>query len=216
MIQPEKSHHWKHGRHVLLLFITVLLGVGCTSRSVSNTPRTAIEQLLLSAAVDRMMEKLDLPELSGKQVYTDYSNLKAYDAEYVKVALRARMAQIGAILADDPKAAEYIVEVASGAMGNEYKSSMVGIPPLPVPNSPLPTPEAAWFRKTEQTAIVKLLIFVHSEGKFVALDHYYAKADRDEHFVLWYRFQRQDDIREGWEKSELKREDAVITQIATP
>ena len=126
------------------------------------------------------------------------------------------MAQIGAILADDAKVADYVVEVASGAMGNEYKSSMVGIPPLPVPNSPLPTPEAAWFRNIEQTGIVKLLIFVHSQGRFVALDHYYAKADREENFVLWFRFQRQDDIREGWEKAELKCEQEVITKIATP
>ena len=48
---------------------------------------------------------------------------------------------------------------------------------------------------------MKLLIFVHQKGKLVALGHYYAKADRDEKFLLWYRFQDRDHIREGWESS---------------
>jgi len=45
---------------------------------------------------------------------------------------------------------------------------------------------------------------VHAKGKFVAANHYYAKADRDESFVLWWRFQREDHVREGWERADLK------------
>ena len=65
--------------------------------------------------------------------------------------------------------------------------------------------EVPFYRVTEQTAIVKLLIFVHKDGQFIAADQYYAKSDRDESFLLWYRFQRTDDVREGWDRAELRQ-----------
>jgi len=76
-----------------LALASVALGlVGCTSRAVTTTPRSAIEQLLLSAAVDKAMERLEVPEVVGKKVFLDFTNLQAYDAEYIKVATRARFA----------------------------------------------------------------------------------------------------------------------------
>ena len=50
---------------------------------------------------------------------------------------------------------------------------------------------------------MKLLIFVHQKGRFVACDQYFAKGDRDESFLLWHRFQRKDDVREGWERADV-------------
>lgn len=183
--------------------LSVLLA-GCSSRTVSNTARTAVEQLLLSRAVDISLERFDLPEAAGKSVHVDFSNLKAYDGEYIKVAVRARFAEIGAILVGSAEGADYVAEVASGCLGMETKNTLVGIPSLPVPNSPLPLPEASVYRTVEQTAIMKLFIFVHSEGRFIASGRYYGKADRDESFVLWHRFQRADDIRSGWESEEIR------------
>lgn len=168
------------------------------------TSRTAIEQLLLSSAVDRAMERLDMPVLRGAKVYVDFTNLNCTDAEYVKVALRARVAKLGATLAKSADQADCTMEVASGALAMEHKTGMVGLPALPVPNSPVPLPEVSFHKTVEQTAIVKLLIFVHKDGQFLAADQYYAKADRDESFILWYRYQRQDDVREGWERADVK------------
>ena len=191
-------------KRLYMLAMALVLAAGCSSRTFSTTSRTAIEQMLLSTAVDRAMERFDMPMLRGAAVFLDFTNLKCTDAEYVRVALRARVAQQGATLAADAGAADIIVEVASGAMAMEYKSALVGLPALPVPQSPVPFPEVSLFKTIEQTAIFKLLLFVHKDGQFLALDQYHAKADRDESFVLWYRFQHQDDIREGWERADLK------------
>jgi hypothetical protein len=141
---------------LLTASLLVLLG-GCATRSMSNTPRTAIEQLLLSAAVDAAVQKFVLREVAGKKVHIDFANLSAYDAEYIKVAVRARFAELGATLLDKPDEAEYVAEVASGGLGNEYKSFLIGIPSLPVPGSPVPLPEVALYKKVEQTGIMKLL-----------------------------------------------------------
>jgi len=177
---------------------------GCSSRTFSTTPRTAIEQLLLTRAVDVAMVKFNMPELADKKVFVDFTNLKCYEAEYVKVAVRVRIAQIGSILVDSADKADLIVEVASGALALEYKQGIVGMPSLPVPNSPVPFPAMPFYRSTEQTAIAKLLIFVHDKGKFVASYQYYAKADRDESFIMQWRSSKQDDVRQGWEQADLK------------
>jgi hypothetical protein len=118
------------------------------------------------------------------------------------------MAQLGATLVPAPDQADLVAEVASGALGLEYKSGVVGLPAIPVPNSSVPFPEMPFYRTTEQTGIVKLLIFVHAQGKFVAANQYHAKADRDESFLMWYRYQRRDDVREGWERADLNLEEA--------
>lgn len=202
-------------RHTLAA-LTILAGLtGCGQRTVSNTPRTAIEQLLLSGAADRALEKFELPELSGKKVFVDLSNLKSYDVEYVRVATRARFARIGAILVDKAADADYVAEVASGALAIEFKSSVVGLPSLPVPQSPIGSPEITAYRSTEQTAIAKLLILVHAKGRLVVAAHYYAKCDREESFVGQWRFQREDHIREDWERSD-RRRNAPTTEAHQP
>ncbi|MDP6635636.1 MAG: hypothetical protein QGG42_12100 [Phycisphaerae bacterium] len=179
---------------------------GCTTRTLSNTPRTAIEQLLLTRAVDMAMVKFDMPELADKKVFIDFANLKCYEAEYVTVAIRTRIARTGAELVESAEGADMTIEVASGALAMEYKRSEVGMPPLPVPNSPAPLPAMPLYRSIEQTAIIKLLLFVHTKGRFVASHTYYAKADREEHFILQWRATRKDDVRRGWEQVELKPE----------
>jgi hypothetical protein len=189
-------------RFVLILAASVLL-TGCATRQISTTPRTAVEQLLLSAAVDHAMAKLDVPELRGRTVFLDLTNLATTDVDYVKVALRARLTEQGVRLTTSDKA-DLTVEVASGALGMELKTNLIGLPAIPVPQAGLPFPEASLYKTVEQTAIVKLLVFVHEKGKFIASAQYYARSDRDESFILWWRFQRHDDIRSGWERADVK------------
>ncbi|KKK88137.1 hypothetical protein LCGC14_2746190, partial [marine sediment metagenome] len=119
-------------KRIVFVLIGAMWCAGCSSRLVTNTPRSALEQLLLSEAVDRALAKLQLPEISGKKVHADFTNLKAYDQEYIKVATRARLAQLGGILVDKADQADLVAEVSSGALGLEYKNSGVGIPALPV------------------------------------------------------------------------------------
>jgi len=175
---------------------------GCSSRIFTNTERSAIEQMLLSGAVDSALEKLDIPQIADKKVYLDFANLKCYDIEYVKSAVRARVAEIGAHLVNDANEADYIAEIASGALGTEYKSFLVGIPSIPVPGMTTPLPELALARSIQQNGIAKLLVTVYSNGKYVNSGHYYGKVERHESFVLWMRSQPKDDIRTRWEAAD--------------
>ncbi len=195
-------------KRAVLLLVALSLPGGCTSRRISHTPRSAIEQLLLSGAVDKAVMKFDLPEVKGRKVFIDFANLNCYDKEYVRAAARARVAELGAILAEKPDGAELTVEVSCGGLGTEFKESVIGLPALPVPNSPVGTPEAPAYREEERTGIVKLLVLVHAKGRYVSARHYYAKADREEGFALGWRFQPTDEIRDGWQRSEDARSGA--------
>lgn len=193
-------------KHIIIGIVALQLLGGCTSRALTTTPRSAIEQLLLSGAVDRSLAKLQLPEVAGKKVFLDFTNLQAYDVAYIRVATRARFAQLGAVLMGGADDADLVAEVASGGLGIEYKSSVVGLPSMPVPNTPVPTPELSAWKSIEQTGIFKLYIFVHAKGKFISANHYYAKCDRSESAALWWRSEKADDIRNGWEKADMKLE----------
>jgi hypothetical protein len=160
--------------------------------------------LLMSTAVDRTMDRLEMPELKGEKVYIDFTNLKSYDVEYIKVALRTQTARQGASLVGSAGEATLVMEVASGAHAMEYKSNLIGLPQLPVPKADVPMPEMPLYKKIEQTAIMKLLVFVHRKGEFVSSLLVHAKADRDECFLLGYRYQTADDIRSGWERADLE------------
>ncbi|MBT3201824.1 MAG: hypothetical protein HN350_18130 [Phycisphaerales bacterium] len=197
---------YKIGLYTWFFAVGVLASSGCSNRTYSSTPRTAIEQLLLTRAVDLAMAKFDMPELANKKVFIDFTNLKCYDVEYVKLAVRNRISQAGSQLAPSVETADLTVEVATGALALEYKNSVIGMPALPVPNSPVPMPAMPLYRSTEQTAIIKMLIFVHDSGKFVASHTYYAKADRDERFIMQWRSSKHDDVRTGWEEVELTPE----------
>lgn len=183
-----------------LLFLLFL--AGCTSRSVSNTPRTAIEQLLLSAAVDKAVLKFHMPELEGKKAYVDFANLQSYDSEYVKSVVCNRIAQNRAVIIEKSEEADFIIRVSSGGVGNEYKETLVGIPAIPVPGSPMTMPELALWKKVERDGIAKFLIAVYHRGEIVQSNHYYGKAEGDESFFLWRRSQPKDDIRKEWEKAD--------------
>jgi len=191
-------------KYVLIIAVSFSFLVGCTTRTVSNTPRTAIEQLLLSTAADHAVSKLHFPELSERNVYLDFSNLQAYDVEYIKSAVQTGIAENNSIIVAGPEEADYVVQVSSGGFGNEYKETLVGVPALPVPGSAMTLPELALWKTVEQDGIIKLLITVYAGKQVVAANHYYGKAERDETFFLWMRSQTKDDIRKAWEKADEK------------
>ncbi len=108
-----------------MLAIAFLCLAGCSSRLVTNTSRSAIEQMLLTRAVDKALAKFSLAEVKGSKVFLDLSNLAAVDAGYMKTATRARFCELGATLVDEAGDADLIAEVACGALGTEFKTSMV-------------------------------------------------------------------------------------------
>lgn len=146
----------------LLLALTVAaVGGGCMTPDVTKTARSGVEQLLVSNAVDRACLTLELAPLNGRKVLLDLTTLEAVDKPYVCVALRQRLRQAGALLTEDAKTADLIVEVSAGAVATDQSEMFIGLPAIPVPipmAGSIKTPEVALFKKNTQTGIVRLTL----------------------------------------------------------
>ncbi len=156
------------------LVLAVLMGCVGDPR-VTDPPRTAVEQLLLSNAADRALALVDAKALAGKKVFLDTTAFVATDKEYPLSRFRTILGRDGALLVEDKKDAEVIASVACGALSIDRSDSLLGIPsvPIPVPGvTTFQTPEVALFKSTKQTGIAKFtLVAVDSKTGKQVLAH---------------------------------------------
>jgi hypothetical protein len=133
------------------------LAAGCAATKTSNTGRTAMEQLLISNAVDQSLDKVDFRPLAGRSVFLDTAYTDCTDKNYVVAATRDRILKAGASLTAKPEEAEVVVELRSGAVGTDQSESYVGIPEVAVPGPfPVAIPQIKFWSRNRQTATAKL------------------------------------------------------------
>ncbi len=145
-------------KNFFVLLIPLFL-TGCMTPYVTQTERSGVEQLLLSASADRSIAKLNADFLKGKKVFLDTSNLESVDKGYVTGSTKAKLARCGVLVTDSADGAEIIVEVYSGALATDGDDFLIGIPSmgLPVPFAgPITTPEIAIIKKVSQLGVSKL------------------------------------------------------------
>lgn len=144
------------------LLATLMLG--CASSRETSPQRTATEQILLSRAVDRAVERLTIALPPGTSVYLDPSRFEAYDRGYAVSAIRDRFLASGARMVDTRDAAEVVVEIRSGALSTDENEALVGIPSfaLPIPLAgDLETPELALLKQSSRRGIAKIGFTAH-------------------------------------------------------
>jgi hypothetical protein len=136
---------------------------------VSDTQRTATEQLLLSDAIDRAVDQLDFHFMDGKKVYLDASAIKPEtDAAYLASSLRQQMAAHGCLLEEKRQESDYVVEARSGAIGTDHEEVLVGMPATTVPAvgpmtaGPATIPEVPIVKRTEQRGVAKISLFAYN------------------------------------------------------
>src|SRR5205814_1860285 len=75
-----------------LVFFVAALMAGCGTTRMSDTQRTATEQLLVSRAIDDAVAELDFRELAGKPVFLDVQYLDgAVDRGYLVSSMRQQL-----------------------------------------------------------------------------------------------------------------------------
>jgi hypothetical protein len=146
-----------------------LLGgaVGCGTTRVTNTQRTATEQLLVSDAIDQSVSQLDFRVLADKPVYFDAQYLPASsDHGYLVSSLRQHLLACGCILAEDRSQATYVVEARSGGIGTDLHELLFGVPqmnvPAVVPGQPSLIPEIPLAKKNDQKGVAKIAVFAYN------------------------------------------------------
>ena len=137
--------------------LALLACFGCASTSSSDTPRTGVEQLLISNAIDQSLDKADFAALRGQSVYIEEKYLECTDQKYLIGALRHRLLQAGATIANSADDATVALEVRSGGVGTDRSKSFIGMPEISVPGPvPIALPEIRLVERSRQTGTAKI------------------------------------------------------------
>ena len=155
-------------RAVFTLSIVLGLVAGCGTTKFSDTSRTATEQLLITSAMEELVDEYDYSRLSGLKVFVKTAN-SATDGDYLKSLIRQQLAANGAFIKDTEDNADYIVEIAPGTVGTNHYELMYGIPETTIPaigslTSATSIPEFALIKRTDQKAQVKLVMWAYNKN----------------------------------------------------
>lgn len=149
----------------LLSALPALLLSGCADSTITNPPRSATEQLLLSTAADRAINSANLAEFARKKVFVDGTYFESYDSKYVIGAIRDALSRAGALLVNEATNSDIVVEARSGGLSIDASQSLVGFPntgvPIPLSGS-LQIPELALYKSSRQHSIAKLALLAYA------------------------------------------------------
>jgi len=189
----------------------VLASVGCSATRSSNTARTATEQVLLSAAIDRSLSNVSFEPLRSQKVFIDDKYLDSVDKGYLLGTLRHRALAAGAVLAPSADESDIVIEVRSGGVGTDTEESFIGIPSVGVPGMAISIPDIKLVQRNTQhgTAKIGLVAYDPKTGAAVGLGgQSTALTKNDDMYVLGVGPIRSGEVRQ-------EREAAVGYQSPT-
>lgn len=146
--------------------LLVLCG-GCGHTRVTDSQRTATEQLLVSSAIDEAISEIDVRPLAGKTVFLDTQYLDgAVDKGYLISSIRQHLLANGCLLQEDRAKATYVVEARAGGIGTDRHDVLLGVPqmnlPVIVPGQPSLIPEIPLAKKIDQKGVAKIAVFAYN------------------------------------------------------
>lgn len=162
------------GRITVVSFLLLLGLAGCSTSRETEPARTATEQLMISTAVDRALDRLNLKIPAGTKLWVDAAEFDGYDQKYAVGAIRDRLLREGARLVADRGQADAVVEIRAGALSTDSDDLLIGVPsmvlPLPLAGA-AKTPELALVKKNHDEGVAKIGITAY-DAKTGALAPY--------------------------------------------
>ena len=149
----------------MILLTISLLGGGCSTIRVTDPPRTATEQFLLTGAAQSAVAQVSADTLRDRIVYIDTTYLTtawqtAPELSFLIGEFRAKLLEGGARLADEKDSAQIVLELRSGGVGVDRLEFLLGIPSVGLSSlaggvaaaggGAVVTPELALLKSTRQ------------------------------------------------------------------
>ena len=149
---------------VVVIAIVAVALRGCATIRVTDPPRSATEQFLMSEATRKAVEQLSAEALRDRAVYVDTSYLisSAYPSPenlFYVAELRNKLLLGGVRLMDKREKAQIVLEIRSPGFGIDRLEYLLGLPSVYLSgatedvagaNAPLATPELAIVKSTKQ------------------------------------------------------------------
>ena len=174
---------------IVPLSLVVLLAACALPQEVSKTPRSAVEQLLLTHAVQRALADVTVPLPEGATVAVEVSGLQtdrahvhlqkegdfgiidspSWDLSFVRDAVAARLGEQGYHIKRHPGEATYLVRAMVLALGTNQGSTFFGLPPIQSVIIPFSLPQLTVFEEQDQLAHARLYLDIYeaATGRFV-------------------------------------------------
>ena len=150
-----------------LITVLSLFGAatGCATIRVTDPPRTATEQFLMTGAAEAAVNQLSADSLRDRIVYIDTTYLTsawqtAPELSYMIGEFRAKLLKGGARLVPSREKAQIVLELRSPGVGIDRLEFLLGIPPIGLgalaggvaaaSGSATVTPELAIIKSTRQ------------------------------------------------------------------
>jgi hypothetical protein len=151
-----------HLRGIAMLML--FFAGGCATIRVTDPPRSADEQFLLTTAATRAVAQLSVEALRDRKVWVDTAYFNAPEQAFVAGEVRAKLLLGGVRLVQERREAQVILELHSGGVGINRIEYLLGLPSLPVSGgnatgnttstlgsaSVLLTPELSILKQTQQ------------------------------------------------------------------
>ena len=124
--------------------------------------RTAIEQLLLSQAVEQSADQLTLPLPPGASVVIEaVAPSPPILVNVLRDAYSSRLGALGLRIRKDDKQAAYLIRIVAETLGTEQGFNLFGIPSVQSVLLPIAAPELAFYRNEYLTAMVRVSLDVY-------------------------------------------------------
>jgi hypothetical protein len=137
---------------ICALSLTALVSGCAAQRTLTQTPRSATEQLLLSAAAERSATQIVSPDVQGTRVYLEVTGLTK-DAEFARDTVANELQARGAVIVTEATKATHTVRIVVQALGTDQTESFFGVPAM---SGIIPIPEIVLFKRNRQTARSRL------------------------------------------------------------
>lgn len=159
-----------------LLWASSALLMGCAlEQEISRTPRTAVEQVLLTQAVEQALVnlKVQLPEgvnvdVDATGLESDRSRLRMTNADlgaidrpsrdifYVRDIVAAELGRRGYRVSARDTESPYLVRVMAESFGTMQGSVFIGMPPVQSVLIPFSLPELTLYKQQNQSGYARL------------------------------------------------------------
>jgi len=194
---------------------------GCATIRVTDPPRTADQEFLLTEAATQAVARLSLDALRGRSVWvvseyafstsqpfdqsflTNQVRSPAFESAFLIGELRARLLQIGARLAPSHDQSDVILEVRTGALSINREDFLLGVPALilggssNVQNLAVATPDLALYKNTRQDgyASIAVVAYWQNTGEVVVNSGpFVGRTHRWDYFIFGYALQPRGNI----------------------
>jgi hypothetical protein len=139
----------------------LLLCTACTStRYVTHTKKSGVEQLLVSRALDKALHEMRL-NVRGVKIFIEVACLIPEQDAYIKKSFEHWLLENGAFVTEDKKKADSIASILAKSVGTDGNEIFFGLPSVPVPLANVNTPQINFISELKQRGYAEVEIFLY-------------------------------------------------------